>query len=538
MTDQTTTDTRPAVLELVNGDCLEMLTHIPDGCVDLICADLPYGVTDLGWDGVIPMEPLWREMRRVLTDTGTIVATASGKFTVAMANAGLDIYKYSLVWHKSKASQPQHSRNRPMPNHEDILVFSKGTMQHAYRSKRRMTYNPIDAVDNGLKTVKRFGSDMLNKSKARSLGTVQQSMTGFARTIQFHPNPYRPFHPTQKPDSLLEWIIATYSNPGDLVLDPTMGSGTAGAAAVKLERSFVGIERDAAYFQYAQARINAAIPNTPEPVASCLPAPEIVATVDLPPTPLLFAVPREPISATTSEIVHGDCLDVMRTMKDASADLIVTSPPYNLSGGANGFGPKSLWKAAKLANGYDTYPDDLPYPEYVEWQKACLTEMWRLLSPTGAIFYNHKPRVQNGNLQTPLDLNPGLPVRQIIIWNRGNGMNFSKSFFLPSHEWIVVFAKPDFRLRSASSGKDVWNIPEERKNDHPAPFPIDLPLRAIEATGARRIFDPFSGSGTTGVAAKMLGRSYTGIELDPGYCEASKVRIENAVRDYDRKIAA
>lgn len=257
LTDQTTTNTRPAVCELVNGDCLEMLAHIPDGCVDLICADLPYGVTDLDWDGVIPMEPLWREMRRVLTDTGTIVATASGKFTVAMANAGLDIYKYSLVWHKSKASQPQHSRNRPMSNHEDILVFSKGAMQHAYRSKRRMTYNPINAVENGLKTVKRFGSDMLNKSKARSLGTVQQSMTGFDRTIQFHQNPHRPHHPTQKPESLLEWIIASYSNPGDLVLDPTMGAGPAGVAAVKLGRSFVGIERDGEFFCYAEDRINA-----------------------------------------------------------------------------------------------------------------------------------------------------------------------------------------------------------------------------------------------------------------------------------------
>lgn len=470
LTDQTTTNTRPAFLELVHGECLEVLRTLPDASFDLICADLPFGSTRCPWDAVIDMDALWTEFRRVLTPTGTVVAHAAGLFAVDMINAARDIFKYSVIWQKSKASQFVHAHNRPMVDHEDVLVFSLGTVQRASRSARRMTYNPVEMVSAGTKTHRRVKARIMGACNSQKIGTKYESNTGFPRSVQYHASVHQPPHPTQKPDSLLEWIISHYSNPGDAILDPTMGSGTAGAAAAKLGRSFMGIERDRAYFDYAEARINAAIPNTPEPVALGLPAPEIVETVDLPPTPLLFAVPREPIPATTSKIVHGDCLDVMRTMKDASADLIVTSPPYNLSGGANGFGPKSLWKAAKLANGYDTYSDDLPYADYVEWQKACLTEMWRLLSPTGAIFYNHKPRVQNGNLQTPLDLNPGLPVRQIVIWNRGNGMNFSKSFFLPSHEWIVVFAKPDFRLRSASSGKDVWNIPEERKNDHPAPF--------------------------------------------------------------------
>jgi DNA modification methylase len=538
----TITDTRPAVLELVHGECLDVLRTLPDGSFDLICADLPFGTTRCKWDAVIDMDARWTEFRRILTPTGTVVANAAGLFAVDMINAARDLFKYSVIWQKSKASNFVHCHNRPMIDHEDVLVFSKGTVQRASRSSRRMTYNPQGMVSAGTKTHRRVKARIMGACNSQKIGTEYESHTGFPRTVQYHASVHMPHHPTQKPDSLLEWIIASYSNPGDLILDPTMGSGTAGAAAARLGRSFVGVERDREYYDFAEARINAAITititNTPEPATLCLPAPEIIEPVELPATPLLFAVPREPIPAITSKIVHGDCLDVMRTMEDSSADLIVTSPPYNLAGGTKGFGPKSLWKAAKLAKGYDSYSDDLPYPDYVEWQKACLTEMWRLLSPTGAIFYNHKPRVQGGILQTPLELNPGLPVRQIIIWKRPGGMNFSRSFFLPTHEWIVVFAKPDFRLVSGSSGKDVWEIMEERNNDHPAPFPLELPLRAIEATSARRILDPFSGSGTTGVAAKMLDRSYVGIELDPEYCRKSEARIADTAMMVDVSVAA
>lgn len=180
-----------------------------------------------------------------------------------------------------------------------------------------------------------------------------------------------------------------------------------------------------------------------------------------------------------------------------------------------------------MASGYASYDDARDPDEYVEWQKEVLRECWRLLSPTGAIFYQHKPRGQNKILQTPLDLNPGLPVRQIIIWNRNNGFNFNPCYFLSTHEWIVVFAKPDFKLTNEGKRlKDVWTIPPERNNTHPAPFPVELPLTAIQATSADVILDPFMGSGTTGVAARQSGRDFIGIELDAGYVAAARQRIE------------
>lgn len=226
----------------------------------------------------------------------------------------------------------------------------------------------------------------------------------------------------------------------------------------------------------------------------------------------------------------GDCLEVMKTLPSESVDLIFTSPPYNLgvtTGG--GFSNKGAnkWQSAALKDGYASHDDAMAYPDYVEWQKNILRECWRLLTPTGAIYYNHKPRVQAGLLQTPLDLNPGLPVRQIVIWKRAGGLNFSPSFYLPTHEWVVIFAKPGFRLRdrSASGAKDVWEVNQDMNNKHPAPFPVALPKIAIETTTAKVIMDPFMGSGTTGVAAQQCGRDFIGIELDPGYYEMAKNRL-------------
>jgi modification methylase len=228
----------------------------------------------------------------------------------------------------------------------------------------------------------------------------------------------------------------------------------------------------------------------------------------------------------------------MAEMPDGQFDLIFTSPPYNLgesSGGGFPDGKQSgKWSGGNLQNGYSSYSDDMPYEDYRVWQKSCLREMWRLLTPDGAIFYNHKPRVQNGVLQTPLDLNPDLPVRQIIIWKRDGGINFSPTFYLPSHEWIVIFAKPDFRLRSkaASGAKDVWEVSQERNNPHPAPFPVELPRIALQTVNARRVLDPFCGSGTTGVACREKDIDFTGIEIDPRYVEMAQRRIEDtAVND-------
>jgi site-specific DNA-methyltransferase (adenine-specific) len=241
-------------------------------------------------------------------------------------------------------------------------------------------------------------------------------------------------------------------------------------------------------------------------------------------------------------IFHADCHDVMAQLAPESFDLIVTSPPYNLgvtTGG--GFptghyspdapmakrGGQGKWPGAALASGYDEHDDAMPPADYEAWQRDVLLQCWRLLTDKGAIYYNHKPRVQGGELWTPLRLNPGLPLRQIVIWKRAGGINFSPAFYVPTHEWVLVLAKPGWRLKSkgASGAGDVWEIPQESGTPHPAPFPERLPLTAIETTGARTILDPFSGSGTTLVAAKRLGRRAVGIDKSERYCEIAAKRL-------------
>jgi site-specific DNA-methyltransferase (adenine-specific) len=240
-------------------------------------------------------------------------------------------------------------------------------------------------------------------------------------------------------------------------------------------------------------------------------------------------------------LYHGDCREVLPTL-GTGFDLVVTSPPYNLgvsTGGGFPMGHYSpdaplskrggcgKWSGGALAKGYGSYADAMPPAEYETWQRETLTLLWGLLAEDGAIFYNHKPRVQSGELWTPLSLNPGLPVRQIIIWRRAGGVNFSPAFYVPTHEWIVVFAKPAFRLKSkgASGVGDVWEIAQESNTPHPAPFPEALPARAIETTDAKLILDPFAGWGTTLVAAKRRGAKAVGIELDERNCELAVTRL-------------
>nr|WP_131588914.1 site-specific DNA-methyltransferase [Sphingomonas melonis] len=253
MTDITTPAAQP--LELVHGDALTVMADLPDETFELIFCDLPYGTTRCQWDKRIPMAPLWNELERLLTPTGTIVMTAAQPFTTDLIVAGRHLFKYSLVWQKSRPSQFVHCANRPLSDHEDILVFSKGTVMHAARSQRRMTYHALGAIEDGVRLHRRAKSRAMGNTNSRKIGTPYMSMKNLPRSVQFHPNPYKPRHETQKPESLMEWIIGTYSNPSDLVLDPTMGSGTTGVAAIRQGRGFFGIECGEEYFDYAEARI-------------------------------------------------------------------------------------------------------------------------------------------------------------------------------------------------------------------------------------------------------------------------------------------
>ncbi len=230
------------------------------------------------------------------------------------------------------------------------------------------------------------------------------------------------------------------------------------------------------------------------------------------------------------KIINGDSLSVMREMPDKCLDLVITSPPYNLKNSTgNGMkdGRGGKWAGAALVNGYSHYDDNMPHDKYAEWQHNCLKEMYRLLKDDGAIFYNHKWRVQDGLLQDRQDIIRDLPVRQIIIWKRKGGINFNAGYFLPTYEVIYLIPKPNFKLApKANAFGDVWEFKQEMKNDHPAPFPVALIDRIVSSTTSQTILDPFMGSGTTAVVAMWHKRNYVGIELSPDYCELAEQRIE------------
>lgn len=230
-----------------------------------------------------------------------------------------------------------------------------------------------------------------------------------------------------------------------------------------------------------------------------------------------------------NKILCGDAIKVMSQIPSKSVNLVVTSPPYNLknsSGNGMKDGRGGKWSNAALINGYESHTDCMPHEEYVSWQRSCLKEMIRVLSDDGAIFYNHKWRVQRGLLQSRNDIVQGFPVRQIIIWKRKGGINFNQGYFLPTYEVIYLITKHKFRLaRGANSYGDIWEFTQEMRNPHPAPFPVSLIERIIKSTNAKIVLDPFMGSGTTAVAALRLNRNFIGIDISREYCDMAEKRI-------------
>ncbi|MFH1896418.1 MAG: site-specific DNA-methyltransferase [bacterium] len=230
-----------------------------------------------------------------------------------------------------------------------------------------------------------------------------------------------------------------------------------------------------------------------------------------------------------NKFIIGDSVAVMQKIPAGVIDLVITSPPYNLKNSTgNGMkdGRGGKWSNAALINGYSHYDDNMPHKKYVGWQRKNLEEMMRVLSKKGAIFYNHKWRVQNGLLQDRQDIISGFPLRQIIIWKRSGGINFNPGYFLPTYEVIYLIAKEGFELIPKSNAYgDVWEFNQDLKNAHPAPFPLDLIDRIVSSTKANTILDPFMGSGTTAMAAKMNRRNFVGIDISPQYCKMAKERL-------------
>ena len=221
-----------------------------------------------------------------------------------------------------------------------------------------------------------------------------------------------------------------------------------------------------------------------------------------------------------NQTIIGDCIEVMKTIPDNTFDTIVTSPPYNKGYWSRNRNPNNGFKTKSRRITYGSFDDCMEPEEYERWQKEVLNQMIRLLKPTGSIFYNHTDILREHQTHFPswvLDY----PVKEIIIWNRKNTPKLDKSYFYPVTEWIFWIQKDkDARTyfdRSKGLFKtNVWEIPPDTKNKHPAPFPIELPTNCILTTTPPngKVLDPFMGSGTTGRAATSLGFDWLGIELN------------------------
>lgn len=227
------------------GDCLEVMAGIPDESINLVLCDLPYGTTACAWDSVIPFEPLWGHYRRVLKANGAVVLTASQPFTSALVMSNTDWFRYTMVWEKSQPTGHLDAKRRPLKAHEDIAVFSP----------KAPPYNPQGTVPVSIK------SGRETKSGNGVYGSVGdpdyvQTIGNYPRTVlSFGSVTHGIVHPTQKPVPLFEYLILTYSNPSDLILDNTMGSGTTLVACINTGRHGIGIEKDPAYFAIAEQRI-------------------------------------------------------------------------------------------------------------------------------------------------------------------------------------------------------------------------------------------------------------------------------------------
>ena len=235
------------MINLMRGDCLERMKEIPDGSVDMILTDPPYGTTACKWDSIIPLEPMWEQLKRVIKPNGAIVMTASQPFTSVLTCSNLKMFRYDWVYDKPAGTGFFNAKLMPLRNHESVLVFYN----------KLPTYNPQMTHGHERKTSSRLDAKSECYGKAIKK-TNYNSTSRYPRSVQKFSSDKQKgnCHPTQKPVALMEYLIRTYTNEGETVLDFTMGSGTTGVAAKNLNRSFIGIELDETYFNIAKDRIN------------------------------------------------------------------------------------------------------------------------------------------------------------------------------------------------------------------------------------------------------------------------------------------
>jgi len=233
------------MINLMQGDCLEIMKEIPDGSVDMVLTDPPYGITACKWDSVIPFAPMWEQLKRVTKRNAAIVMTASQPFTTSLIASNMEMFRYCWVWEKNKATGHLNAKKQPLKSYEDVVVFYQN--QSIYNPQ----YGTGEAYSNNNTAVDEGGC--YGETKGSSVSNVTTRYP--RRNISIDVDIKARHHPTQKPIALMEYMIRTYTNEDETVLDFTMGSGTTGVAAKSLDRSFIGIELDEGYFKIAQDRI-------------------------------------------------------------------------------------------------------------------------------------------------------------------------------------------------------------------------------------------------------------------------------------------
>ncbi|WP_137743364.1 DNA-methyltransferase [Robertmurraya siralis] len=243
-------------------DAIEGMKLIPDESIDMVLCDLPYGTTACSWDSIIPLDKLWEQYERIIKTKGAIVLFGSEPFSSSLRMSKLDLYKYDWIWEKGRASGFVHAKNKPLKAHETISIFSKGTTVHASQSKNRMHYFPqMEEGKPYKKTITQVNTGKLNhepsKSNQEFVGTVNENKgTRYPRSVlKYSMHNVGNIHPTQKPVELCEYLIRTYTEEGNVVLDNCMGSGTTAVAAILSNRKWIGFETEREYYELANKRL-------------------------------------------------------------------------------------------------------------------------------------------------------------------------------------------------------------------------------------------------------------------------------------------
>ena len=246
--------------KIYQGDCLELMKQIEDKSIDLILCDLPYGTTSAKWDVLIDLNKLWKEYNRIIKDNGAIVLTSVQPFSSKLVISNLEMFKYEWIWYKTDSAGFFNAKNCPVKKHENVLIFSKGTIANC--SPRLMKYYPQDLTPTRIKRANSNRSDGIIGSRPSRKDNYIQTLTNYPVSVIYFQNDKLEIHDVSKPVALFEYLIKTYTNEGDLVLDNCIGSGTTAVACINTNRNFIGMELEQKYVDIANKRIEETLKQT------------------------------------------------------------------------------------------------------------------------------------------------------------------------------------------------------------------------------------------------------------------------------------